>query len=210
MCHWLTNEHFQRLPPSTTGKSCRGSSVTLKTHPLRLSVHFLFIPMFKPPVLLVHLFPVKMLHSVCVRGHYFKGIRRCICVGVFNSTIQLCHGTTLQQAQEDLLLCCICMFYVQFHRSVFYYGNFSDGKWWSAEIRSLSRIRNVNSEESCLQSRKEELGISSFRLSNLCVCPHVCGCKSLRWRRRDEFHWSKLSPLVSCLTATGFVILGNK
>lgn len=112
MCHWLTNEHFQRLPPSTTGKSCRGSSVTLKTHPLCLSAHFLFIPMFKPPVLLVHLLPVKMLHSVCVRGHYLNGMRRCICVGVFNSTIHLCHGTTLQQAQEDLLLCCIFMFYV--------------------------------------------------------------------------------------------------
>lgn len=31
----------------------------------------------------------------------------------------------------------------------------------------------------------------------------VCDSKSLRWRRRLEFHWSKPSLLASCLTGIG-------
>lgn len=177
MCHWLTNEHFPRVPPSTTGKSCRGSSGTLKTHPLHLAAHFLFIPMFKPPGLLVHLLPVKMLLSICVIGHYLNGMRSCVCVGVFNSAIQLCHGSNLQQAQEDIS-------FAGLHLHVLYLVPKKCFFLWSC-LRcrvvicrgtrrcSLSRNRNVNSGESRLQwkeSRKEELGISSFRLSNLCLC----------------------------------------
>lgn len=155
MCHWLTNEHFQRVPPSTTGKSCWGRSGTLKIHPHHLAAHFLFIPMFKPPVLLVHLLPVKMLLGICVIGHYLNGMRGCVCVGVFNSAIQLCHGSTLQQAQEDLS-------FAGLHLHVLYLIPKMSFFLWSylrchvvicggTRRCILSRNRNVNSGENHLQ-----------------------------------------------------------